>query len=379
MSGEKVPRFCFLGLVVLVGSSLLGPAQASTAPAEKGSRVSLAKPAPARQGHVLLRGHVSGADNHVVLQRSADGRWVKVRWVPVHAHAFEVAVPTRPKPQRFRVRAGAALSQIRVLAPSSPTATEDACGKRPKKADGSRWSCTFADDFDATALNRRRWMPQTNFVTGQSNGSYACYRDHPDNITVARGTLRLTVRRHDRPLACGSADAPSPYTSGMVSTYHRFSQRYGRFEARFKVTATAERGLQEAFWLWPDVRDGMPVRWPTSGEIDVVETYSQYPDLGIPFLHYGVDIWGARPGVNTAWDCESTRGRFNTYTLEWSAERIEILVNGKSCLVNTSGNSAFRRSYIVALTQALGTGSNQYVGAAPIPATMTVDYVRVWS
>ena len=363
----------------LLGALLVTPAPQAGADAEAKRLVTMAQPVPAGQGRVLLKGRVSDSSGRVVLQRSADGRWVKVRLVPVRQHAYEVIVPARPKEQRFRVRAGEATSQIRIVRASRPTKTQDACGKRPKKQDGSRWSCTFVDDFDATRLNRSRWLPHKTFVTGPLNGNHACHRDHPDNIAVARGTLRLTVRKLDHRVPCGGTNGTSYYTAGMVSTYHRFSQRYGRFEARFKVTKTAERGLQEAFWMWPDERHGPPVRWPITGEIDVVETYSQHPDLAIPFLHYTWnDNGGPRPGVNTAWDCHADRGVFNTYTLEWSANRIEIRVNGETCLVNTSGDAAFKRRYILALTGGLGTSTNRYVGDAPLPATMTIDYVRVW-
>ena len=57
------------------------------------------------------------------------------------------------------------------------------------------------------------------------------------------------------------------------------------------------------------------------------------------------------PGLNTAWDCVAQRGEYNTYTLEWTATRLEIKVNGTTCLVNTSGDPAFQKPYIVALTQ----------------------------
>lgn len=352
-----------------------GPAEAS----DRG--VTLAQPVAAGKGRVLLTGRAAAEWHHVVLQRSADGRWVKVRRVPVRDGSYQATVPARPKQQRFRVRAGVATSQIRIVAAGRPTKRQDACGKRPRKVDGSRWSCTFVDDFDAVKLDRTRWVPHTAITSGRTTGPYACYRDHPDNVSVSGGTLRLTVRKLDQAVPCGDKSrGPSPYTAGQVSTHRLFSQRFGRFEARFKVTATEEQGLQEAFWMWPDDRQDIKESWPAAGEIDVVETYSYNHDLAIPFLHY---TWnnngGPRPGVNTAWDCESLRGVFNTYTLEWSSQRIEIFVNGASCLVNTSGDKAFQRKYILALTQALGTSKNHFDGAAPLPATMTVDYVRVWS
>ena len=367
-----------MGVSMSLVAALLSIADASAVAASK-RPVTLDPVVAVGGGRVLLTGRVSTSDTRVVLQRSADGRWVKARILPVHGHSYRTTVPARPRAQRFRVKVGDLTSHVRIVGASRPTPTQDACGKRPRKPGGARWSCTFVDDFDAAKLDRSRWVPHPTFVTGNDSGNYACHRDHPDNVSVAGGTLRLTVLELDQPIACGDPRRrDSAFTSGSVSTYHRFSQRYDRFEARFKVTATAERGLQEAFWMWPDERDA-PVKWPTTGEIDVAETYSQHPDLAIPFLHYTTfDNGGPRPGLNTAWDCVAHRGEFNTFTLEWTATRLEILVNGKTCLVNTSGDPAFQKPYIVALTQMLGTDANAYTGQAPLPATMTVDYVRVW-
>lgn len=44
----------------------------------------------------------------------------------------------------------------------------------------------------------------------------------------------------------------------------------------------------------------------------------------------------------------------------------------------TSGDIAFKKRYIIALTQAMGVQGNAYDGRAPLPATMSVGYVRVW-
>jgi beta-glucanase (GH16 family) len=255
----------------------------------------------------------------------------------------------------------------------------DACGTGVLKPDGSPWSCTFADDFGGKTLNRTKWIPQTAFVTGDAN-AFACYLDDPSTVKVSGGSLNLTVRRVATPVSCRTAAgiSPSNYVSGMVSTYHLFSQQYGRFEARIRNTATSFPGLHEAFWLWPDDRVASTAVWPASGEIDVSETYSVHPDLSFPFLHYSADAGGQQPGLNTAWDCAARRGDWNTYRLEWSPTRIEILVNGRSCLVNTSGDAAFQKPYIVAFTQALGSHDNAYDGRAPLPATMSIDYLRVW-
>ena len=241
------------------------------------------------------------------------------------------------------------------------------------------WSCSFVDDFNGTSLDRSKWVPQTQFATGVQ-AAHACYLDDPSVIDESGGTLNLTVRKVASPVSCdfGGLTGPTNYVAGGVMTYRLFSQQYGRFEARIKNTATTFPGLHEAFWLWPDDRYTNTSLWPASGEIDIAETYSTYYNLAIPFLHYGYGI-PATPTVNTAWDCAAPRGVYNTYTLTWSASSIEIQVNGKTCLVNTSADPAFMKPYIVALTQAMGADGNAFDGRAPIPATTNVDYVKVWN
>ena len=253
-----------------------------------------------------------------------------------------------------------------------PSPTSDSCGSRVLKADGSLWSCTFVDNFSGSTLDRTKWLPQVNFPTGVE-GARACMVDDGTTVKIANGVLNLGIRKLARPMTCKSASTTveAKYASGMVTTYHLFSQQYGRVEARIKNTATTAPGLQETFWLWPDDRVNAAVG-PATGEIDISETYSQYYWLSVPFLH------GNALGAYSAYDCYAERGVRNIDRLEWTASRIEILVNGKSCLVNTSGDPAFHKHYIVAFTAALGVQGNAYDGRAPIPATMSIDYLKVW-
>jgi beta-glucanase (GH16 family) len=347
-------------------------------PAAAARPVDLGRPVIAAN-HAKLKGKVAADATKVVIQRKAGKKWKTVRTVRVRHHAFKTKLPLLAQVQKVRAVVGKAHSKVRTL-PARPPA--DACGPQPVKPDGTFWSCTFNDDFGGTALDRTRWVPQTIFSSGNYvQGPYACYYDDPSVISVGGGALHLVVRRLDPPRECTEVVPllPTSYGAGMVSTYHLFSQQYGRFEARFKNTRTDQPGLQESWWLWPDDREGVVGSWPATGEIDIVETYSQYPGLGIPFLHYTPnDNGGPVPGLNTSWDCEAARGVWNTYTLVWSATSIEAFVNGELCLRNTSGNTAFMKKYILNLTQALGTGSNTYTGTAPLPASMDVDYVKVW-
>ena len=247
---------------------------------------------------------------------------------------------------------------------AAPVAASAACAP-----EDLTWSAT---GWDAAMGTRAVTVVATNRT------ARPCYVDDPSVISVRDGALRLGARRAPAPVTCSKKSGPSDYIAGGVNTYRMFSQQYGRFEARFKSTDTRQPGLQESFWLWPDDRYSTGL-WPAAGEIDIAETYSQYPDLVIPYLHYtAYDNYDNVPGLNTAWNCAAKRGVYNTYTLEWTAAKLTILVNGKTCLVNTSGDPAFQKPYIVALTQLMGTGPNMYDGRAPLPAEMAVDYVRVW-
>lgn len=366
--------------LVLVLAGTLGLAGVATGSAEaKGAgRVILNAPSVQQAGKlVVLHGRVVGKATRVRVERKAGGRWVLVRRVAVRHGRFSVSTRQPAGRTSYRAVALGRYSAARVV--QVVQSSSDGCGIQPVKPDGSLWSCTLDEEFNGTALNRSLWMPQTDYAEG-TQAAHACYLDDPSVVNESGGSLNLTVRKVATPVSCSFAgmSGPTNYVGGSVSTYRLFSQQYGRFEARIKTAATTAPGLHEAFWLWPDDRVASTTLWPNAGEIDVSETYSRYPNLSIPFLHYSADVYGNLLGTNTAWNCTAYRGQWNTYTLTWTPTRLEIKVNGRTCLVNTSGDLAFRKPYIAAFTAGLGAAGNVFDGRAPMPATTSVDYFRVW-
>jgi beta-glucanase (GH16 family) len=268
---------------------------------------------------------------------------------------------------------------------SQPT-TSDApdggtCGPISKST-GGYWTCTFSDEFNGTSLDRDKWLPQQTATSGYVNGATACFVDSANNISVSGGTLKLTARR-EPPFDCGQGWI-TQYTSGMVTTAQgRFSQTYGRYEIRAKFPPAQVRGLQTSFWLWP-VDATKYGEYPASGEIDIAEMFSQYPDRAIPFIHYKSAL--AQPNVTNNFCMLSNPTTFHTYTLEWSSTTMKISYDGQVCLVHQwdpmsplSRPQPFDQPFFIALTQALGVGTNEFdPTSTPLPATTTVDYVRVW-
>lgn len=262
--------------------------------------------------------------------------------------------------------------------------TGTGCGAPIAKGDGSDWECTFSDNFEGTALNRSKWLPTKTSETGYLNGPTACFVDTPNNISVSNGTLKLRARREAAPFNCVGSFTMQ-YTSGSVSTAQgRFSQTYGRFEIRAKVPPAQVKGLQSSLWLWPDdaARYGA---YPASGEIDIAEMYSQYPDRAIPYVHYNPLLLVDPLATNTLCFI-SNPDAFHTYALEWTPTTLTFSYDGQICLVDTWAPALplqrpqpFNQPFFVALTQALGVGTNTFdPNTTPLPATTEVDYVRVW-
>ena len=292
-------------------------------------------------------------------------------------------------------------SKRRKHAPAAQKAASAApnCGGEvpPAKPGGGAWTCTFDDEFDAAtgdanALNTNVWVPQVTATSGYTTGpalDQACYENSPANISVSGGYLHLTALKTSSLFDCsGLTYSLTQYTSGMVSTYERFSQTYGRFEVRAEMPQTAAKGLQETLWLWPD-NDTLYGKEPASGEIDFSEFYSQYSSLDIPYVHYDYAATTKNASTSTnivTADCPLNPAQFNDYALVWEPGTLTISINGATCMTDNyvpddgvDSPAPFDQGFFIALTQALGITTNAFnPSTTPLPATTLIKYVRVW-
>jgi beta-glucanase (GH16 family) len=267
-----------------------------------------------------------------------------------------------------------ALGIVATVAPVVTAATSPYCGATVRKADGTAWRCTFVDYFDGTKLNTTKWKPVTSNDADYRNRP-DCFMNSAKNIAVSGGILRLTTRRTAK-FTCGRGmnAYTASGTSGMVSTMGHFAQAYGRFEMRAKWPYTKQIGLQSAFWLWPDGASGMT--WPMSGELDIAEWYSKYPDRAIPYLHTATS-WLNPSAATNNYCILKNPAYWHNYTLEWTTKRIVIKYDGKTCL-DVAGGAPYNSPFIISLTQAWGVKKNAPVSTTPFPATLQVSYIRVW-
>src|SRR5690242_21497026 len=115
---------------------------------------------------------------------------------------------TTSRPARLRALAalalvltsGAVLLSIQP-GPAQAAAPAPNCGAAIAKGYWQTWKCTFADDFNGSALDTSKWIAQTTAASGFTAGK-DCFMDSPNNVSVSDGNLNLTVRREAAPFQC---------------------------------------------------------------------------------------------------------------------------------------------------------------------------------
>ena len=354
-----------------------------------------------RIGDVVGRGEATATASATVTHtEEAAELWEAYYWAVTKAHAMateQAKVQATAEATEQAEAAAKADAEAKVAAQEptpeptpdpAPPADGDECGPTVLKSDGSPWKCTLVDDFDGTSLDRSLWTAQQTAVTGWKNAD-ECYVDDPANVQVSDGTLKIHTRRAAEPFTCKSprGDYTSQFTSASISSWNAFTQAYGRFEFRAKMPDTKVPGIHSALWMWPE-NDRKYGLWPLSGEIDIAEFYSLYPDRAIPMLHYDgpmAGLSGALDAGRTNNYCTFEPSEWTTYVAEWTTWGITISYGDQVCLRHQwnpnaplSGSQPFDQPFMLAISQGLGLGANAATAKTPALSTMEVDWVKVW-
>jgi beta-glucanase (GH16 family) len=103
------------------------------------------------------------------------------------------------------------------------------------------WALTFQENFDSSTLDGTKWHLGQHWSGMAGSAGVA-----PENVTVSNG--KLQIKSEQRSISYGGA--AKSYASGELSTFSKFRQQNGYFEARVKYPAVT--GLWPAFWMMPD-------------------------------------------------------------------------------------------------------------------------------
>jgi beta-glucanase (GH16 family) len=251
---------------------------------------------------------------------------------------------------------------------------------------GFRWTQTFGDDFDGTAVDLKKWKPQF-FGCHVINGELQAYQ--PGNVSVSDGKLCLVARREQCSYAyCGQPGIVKDYSSGCAISEGKFAQRYGYWEGRFVFPRV--RGSWPAFWLLSQNESGKMAGWPP--EVDIFDAV----DLGDGPLN---DLpWGIycgsnypNPGGNVSL-CTGNRAplssdmsvNYHTAGFLWTPDSAafyvdDVRVRNKSGQTEAAYRGGTQWTYPMYMLVNMALNPNVGATYANLPCTTKVDWVRVYA
>lgn len=264
----------------------------------------------------------------------------------------------------------------------------------------SLWENTWLEEFDGTQLDLSKWSYQIgrgDNNDGWGNREQQYYTDDPRNLSVENGELVITARK-DR------NDTAAPYSSARIWTMNddgktaKFSQKYGRMEAKMKIDAgKGYQGIWPAFWMLPvDLKYGT---WPLSGEIDILEARGREPNLADGTVHFGKpypnneNSGGVFDFNKSEYNQDSDISEYHIYAVEWEPGEIrwyvddELYFKESNWYCQSFDNpekfrypAPFDQNFYIILNLAIGGMFDNDLKPADdkMPAEMKVDYVRVY-
>lgn len=231
----------------------------------------------------------------------------------------------------------------------------------------------WGDEFNGSSLSSAwvtcHWWSNL-YCTSQPNNELQLYA--PESVLVGGGYLNLHADKLTTPINYCDRDCRDYYyTSGLAQSGGNdrgaapgFTFTYGYAEARIKIPTG--RGTFPAFWLWPANRQDPP-------EIDIMEVLGQEPYKMYMTYHppAGADLQGISDGVDLSQD-------FHVFAVDWQPNLIIWYLDGVE-KYRYAGVTPNTPMYPI-LNLAIG---GNWAGAPDantvFPATMLVDYVRVYA
>jgi len=244
----------------------------------------------------------------------------------------------------------------------------------------------WADEFEGTTVDATKWQS----ISGNGCpslcgfGNAEAQRYDPNQATIVKeGTNSyLNIQAKYEPNA---AFPQQPYSSAKLTTEGKYVLKYGRVEARMKLSSGM--GAWPAFWMLPAGASN----WPFTGEIDIMEAKHRNPQSIDGTIHYdggGYHYTGRSYASPTDLSTE-----FHVYAVEWGPNIIKWFIDGNlfhTATPNTTVNGGWPfndQQFYIILNLAVGSAGTPYTsvngaGVAPIPgdfpAKLQVDYVRVY-
>jgi len=242
----------------------------------------------------------------------------------------------------------------------------------------------FHDEFKANHLDAAKWFwcyPNESPANCTNNQSGIPYREEEQyrrsQLVEGGGSLQLVAVR--------SSVKPSfPWTSGLISTggpfqsgppQATFAFKYGYAEIRTRIPSGD--GFWPAFWMIPS--DGS---WPP--EIDVMEWQGGTPHRDYMTVHFS-DPQSSNDSLQATYDGPDFSQDYHIFAIDWQpgvliwyVDNVERFRVTAAQIEARGGKLPDTPMYIIA-NLAIGGWISPPNPRTPSPASMFIDYVRVWN
>jgi len=254
----------------------------------------------------------------------------------------------------------------------------------PSPSASPSWVITWSDEFDGAANlgpDSTKWGFDIGVgQNGWGNNELEYYTNRTQNASTD-GAGNLVIKAIKETFT-GTGGVTREYTSARLLTMGKFTQQFGRFEARIKLPVG--QGIWPAFWMLGD--DIGSAGWPTCGEIDIMENRGREPSINYGTLH-GPGYSGGNP-ISSSYTLpggERFTDSFHIFAIEWEPSAIRFYVDDNLYQTRTPADLpagriwVFDHPFFILLNLAVGGnfGGNPD-SSTTWPQTMLVDYVRVY-
>jgi beta-glucanase (GH16 family) len=233
----------------------------------------------------------------------------------------------------------------------------------------------WSEEFNGTTVDTSQWNYKTG-ATGWGNDELQNYTDG-NNVEVADGALKIIVKKE------GEGQKVGDYTSARITSTQKV--QYGHVAIRAKMPDYKGKGIWPALWmLGADITE---IGWPQCGEIDVMEYVSKNPDQVLQTIHSVANNHSNGTQISTDFIALPTiEEEFHIYGLLWKENQLQFYIDSPDNITLTidrpedynNENWPFMKEYYFILNIAVGGNLGGEVDDLIFPATMEVDYVRVY-
>ena len=202
---------------------------------------------------------------------------------------------------------------------------------------------------------------------GWGNGEAETYTNSTDNVRIDGGNLVIEAKKTD-----------SGYTSARITTEGKFDFTYGKID--IVAMLPTGQGVWPALWFWPtdDKYSTQPVSkseqdmtWLNNGEIDLAEG-STHGDHDFSASAHALGHYPDHNERTGSVTVASPTSRYHTYSLQWTPQALDFLVDGTVFKHIANTGTGFRdwpydQRYHLIMNIAMGGSMSRSLVSAAMP------------